>query len=54
MPNVGEAAVIACALKNQKVHLIMLTMNPGVAGVGKCSYQILRTLITQVKPTCLI
>ena len=50
-----ESAVIACALKSQSVHLILITMPVSVMGQHKkAQYQILRTLTTQVKPTCLI
>ena len=51
----SEAAVIAVALKNLKVHLIMLHMpTSNSVSQKKCQYQILRTLNTSVKPTCLI
>jgi len=50
-----ETAVIACALKNHKVHLILLNMPISTSmSTKKCQFQILRTLTTSVKPTCLI
>jgi len=55
VPEYSESAVIACALKNQKVHLILLNMPHSTSSATKSGqYQILRTLNTAVKPTCLI
>jgi len=50
-----NSAVIACALKNQKVHLILLNIPDSASEANKSGqYQILQTLNTSVKPTCLI
>ena len=51
-----SSTVIACALKNHKVHLIMLTLPESAvtSSTNKGQYQIIRTLTTQIKPTCLI
>ena len=55
VPEYSESAVIACALKNQKVHLILLNMPHSTSSANKSGqYQILRTLNTSIKPTCLI
>eukprot|EP00347_Sterkiella_histriomuscorum_P021612 403333373 len=42
-----DTAIIACALKNQRINLILLMPNTG-------TYQLIKTLKTQQKPTCLI
>ena len=47
-----ESAIIAVALKSQKVHIILIT--PQITGATSFRYQILKTLTTEIKPTCLI
>jgi hypothetical protein len=45
-----DTSLIACALKSQKVHLIMLSPQSSCASgqtQGQGSYQILRTLMTE-------
>ena len=50
-----DSAIIACALKSQKVHLIMITPDAQpLASRGTGNFQILKTLNTEIKPTCLI
>ena len=49
-----DTAVIACALKCNKVQLILITIPPGTTKQTAESYQILKTLHTNKKPTCLI
>lgn len=42
-----DTAMIACALKSQKINLILLMPANG-------TYQIIKSLKTTLKPTCLI